>query len=566
MIAAIYARKSTEQAGVADEQKSVTRQLDQARAYAARKGWTVADDHLYVDDGISGAEFATRPGFLRLMNALKPRAPFQIVIMSEVSRLGREQIETAYALKQLSVAGARAFSYLEDRELLIESATDKFMLGAVTFAAEIEREKAAQRTYDALARKARAGHVTGGRVFGYDNVNVCGANGERSHVNRQINEAEAVVVRTIFSMAAKDYGLRGIAKALNEAHAPAPRAQQGRPVSWAPSSIRAVLYRELYRGVIVWNQTRKRNPWGLKKTSDRPRADWVHVPAPTLRIVPEDLWIEAHARLADSRATYLRGNGGHLYGRPAFGGEAKYLLTGFARCDVCGGTIYVRSRSHGKQRAFFYGCTSYHLRGRSVCTNHLEVPMAKVDETLLAALEGDILQPAIIERAIARAVQVLSRPDEDPSAHRHRLDAELRTIETELAALTAAIVSGGTAATLVTAIREREGRRDALRGTLAGLERLATQTPADVEREIRARLEDFRTMLRRNIPQGRQVLRKLLTTPLRFQPVGETWEFTGEAALGKILAGIVDIDATKSVASPTGLADFCAPLGFVVAA
>ena len=52
MIAAIYARKSTEQTGVADEQKSVTRQVDHARRYAARKGWIVADAHVYVDDGI----------------------------------------------------------------------------------------------------------------------------------------------------------------------------------------------------------------------------------------------------------------------------------------------------------------------------------------------------------------------------------------------------------------------------------------------------------------------------------------------------------------------------------
>jgi hypothetical protein len=42
MIAAIYARKSTEQNGVADEAKSVTRQIDHARAYAIRKGWIVA--------------------------------------------------------------------------------------------------------------------------------------------------------------------------------------------------------------------------------------------------------------------------------------------------------------------------------------------------------------------------------------------------------------------------------------------------------------------------------------------------------------------------------------------
>ncbi len=74
MIAAVYCRKSTEQSGVSDDQKSVARQLDHARQYAERKPWTVADNYVFVDDGISGAEFANRPGFLRLMNALKPRA------------------------------------------------------------------------------------------------------------------------------------------------------------------------------------------------------------------------------------------------------------------------------------------------------------------------------------------------------------------------------------------------------------------------------------------------------------------------------------------------------------
>jgi site-specific DNA recombinase len=86
MIAAVYARKSTDQ-NVSDEEKSVARQVDHARAYAIRKGWTVGEDHVYVDDGISGAEFVKRPGFLRLMNALKPRPPFQVLIMSEESRL-----------------------------------------------------------------------------------------------------------------------------------------------------------------------------------------------------------------------------------------------------------------------------------------------------------------------------------------------------------------------------------------------------------------------------------------------------------------------------------------------
>jgi hypothetical protein len=90
---------------IADEEKSVTREIEHVRAYAERKGWTVAEEHVYADDGISGAEFLKRPDFLRLMNALKPRPGFQVLMMSEVSRLGREQIETAYAMKQITEAG-----------------------------------------------------------------------------------------------------------------------------------------------------------------------------------------------------------------------------------------------------------------------------------------------------------------------------------------------------------------------------------------------------------------------------------------------------------------------------
>ena len=113
MIAGIYARKETEQNGVSDEEKSVTRQIEHAKAYAAKKGWTVTDDHIYVDDGISGAEFLKRPGFLRLMNALKPHPPFQILIMSEESRLGRESIEMSYALSRSWMPACGSFSTLK---------------------------------------------------------------------------------------------------------------------------------------------------------------------------------------------------------------------------------------------------------------------------------------------------------------------------------------------------------------------------------------------------------------------------------------------------------------------
>ena len=116
-----------------------------------------------MDDGISGAEFANRPGFVRLMAALKPRPPFQVLIMSEESRLGREAIETAYALKQLITAGVRVFFYLEDRERTFDSPTDKLLMSVTAFADELERQKAGLRVYDAMrGRRAPGTYWAGG--------------------------------------------------------------------------------------------------------------------------------------------------------------------------------------------------------------------------------------------------------------------------------------------------------------------------------------------------------------------------------------------------------------------
>jgi DNA invertase Pin-like site-specific DNA recombinase len=157
MIAAIYARKSHDQ----HEAKSVTRQIEHATAYATAKGWTVDEHHIYVDDGITGAEFAKRPGFVRLMNALKPRPPFQALVMSEESRLGREMIERSYALKQIVTAGVRVFYYLDDKERTLDSPTDKVLLAVNAYAGELEREMARQRSRDAARQRATASSPAG---------------------------------------------------------------------------------------------------------------------------------------------------------------------------------------------------------------------------------------------------------------------------------------------------------------------------------------------------------------------------------------------------------------------
>src|SRR5882762_1300342 len=63
-----------------------------------------------------------------------------------------------------------------------------------------------------------------------------------------------------------------------------------RPRSWAPSTVREILYRDLYRGVVVWNRIRKRDVWGLKRYLSRPEEQWMRRDAPELRIIDDALW------------------------------------------------------------------------------------------------------------------------------------------------------------------------------------------------------------------------------------------------------------------------------------
>ncbi len=563
MIAAIYARKSTDQNGVADAEKSVTRQVDHSKQYAAQKGWTVSEAHIYQDDGVSGAEFKTRPGFVRLMNALTATPPFQVLIMSEESRLGREAIETAYALKQLITAGVRVFFYLEDRERTLDGPMDKVMLSLTTFADELEREKARQRTYDAMVRKAKAGHVTGGRVFGYDNVPVYGepdAKGRktRRYVERRINEAEAVVVRQIFERCARGEGLKGTAKRLNAVSAPTPRAQQGRRSGWAPSSVREVLHRSLYRGEIVWNRTKKRDVWGQKRRRDRPEAEWLSVAVESLRIVPAALWRAAHARMTERRENYKRwkcGEGGAPDGR---GVRTRYFLTGFGRCDVCGGSMQAVSRASSAGRNFRYVCATYWNRGASICPNGRMVDMLVADGAVQQLLATEVLRPAVVDRALTRALELL-RTDADGSGRRQALKRDLVAVEVELRNLAETAAKGGAVPIILEALERRKADRRRLQAELAACEaeHPPTLKPAHVLRaQLGSFLDDWRELLSRNVAEARPLLDLVLADRISFTPTADRrYQLTVPVVFDRVMtAAVPDLRGLQDrVASPTGM-------------
>jgi hypothetical protein len=154
--------------------------------------------------------------------------------------------------------------------------------------------------------------------------------------------------------------------------------------------VREVLYRQLYRGLLQWNRTQKRDPWGVKRQQDRPTTEWVETRVPALRIVSEEAWAGAHARLRGVREGYQRATGGVMHGRPLNGVEAKYLLTGFATCGICGGSLHVRSRTSGAGRRHVYACSVSFYRGRAICDNRALLPLAVTETTVLEAIAAGL--------------------------------------------------------------------------------------------------------------------------------------------------------------------------------
>ena len=215
--------------------------------------------------------------------------------------------------------------------------------------------------------------------------------------------------------------------------------------------------------MIVWNQTRKRDRWGIKRQSPRSRDEVIRVEAEALRIVPEDLWRTARERLDAGRALYFARNKGRAFGRPPSSIDSPYLLTGLATCAVCGGSMCVLTRSHGHQRVPFWGCMVRKQRGRAVCPNTLEVPLEATDYAVLKAVEHDVLSVEVLETALAKALEAL-QPNVDHDSAEQTLRGELARIEAEVARLATAIAAGGELAALLAALQDRERRRIHLRG------------------------------------------------------------------------------------------------------
>ena len=88
----LYLRLSREDGDCESESQSITNQRDFLQRYTAQRGWGIRGE--YIDDGYTGTHF-DRPAFQRLLRDIEEKT-VDTVITKDLSRLGRDQINTMY--------------------------------------------------------------------------------------------------------------------------------------------------------------------------------------------------------------------------------------------------------------------------------------------------------------------------------------------------------------------------------------------------------------------------------------------------------------------------------------
>jgi len=508
MNAAIYARKSQE------KEEAVERQVENARAFATPRGWSVTDANIFTDDGISGAEFVDRPGFTALRAAAKA-GRFDVVVTMNVDRFGREAYRTNMALLEIAESKVRIFTYADGQEVKVDTPIAKQMVSMRNYAAEDFRAQIADKTREALIAKARAGWATGTRTYGYDLVKV------DKHVERRVNADEAATVKRIFEMAAEGHGNRRIVNTLAEENVPAP----GRK-GWAKGILKTLLVNDLYRGVIVFGKSRSAARGG--QASRRERATpGVTLQAPVLRLISDELWAKVQTRKTATRAHYLRTPDGKLMGKPEAGLAATHLLNGIARCGVCGGAL---SYSKKNARTKRYYCLTATTKGAAGCKNGHGVPERELDRAVVNALHEMLSDQDTVWQLVTERAARWRRAHEIKGGERRNAEKEVARLEAIVSRLTDAIEKGQPVGDR---LKERQAELDTLCGRL--------EVPDDIDLDRDYLVVELNKWVGplvngNDVVQTRQVMRHLGISKITVSPdPSGGWRFDG----GVNLSGLV---------------------------
>ncbi len=523
MRCALYGRRSTEEHQMASMQV----QVEEGKRYIAKNGGILKPEHIFLDDAISRAEFKKRPGLIALLNAANGKQ-FDAVIVRDESRLGGDTFRSGLIIQDLLESGIQLFYFYTDERVRCEGAVDKFMIAARSFAAELEREKTAQRTHEHLLTKARRGLVVGGRVYGYDNVEVKEGD-RRVRVEYRINESEAKIVREIFRRYAEGQGLRRIAQDLQMRGVPAPKAGRRGIGVWSYLNIREMLRRDRYRGRIVWGRHEKTYRGGTKVRIRRQSDQWVKLDVPELRIVDDEVWQIVQRKVAKQAGDI---------DKKKRGPTPRYLLSGLARCADCGGLIHVARGKQGRENVAVYACSKRKNLGANACKNSLRRPVEVVNAAVIEWVRSNVIDEELITLTIDKLRRRMGDRVENSASEVPAIEAQMAVVKVELERLGNALVAVNEKPDIVLRmIAEREKRLAELNARLeaARASPLATSTlRVDIDPKARERLKDLHGIFARHPEAAHRVMEAMLCGPLTFTAKEKRYRIEGNAGEGWI--------------------------------
>ncbi len=452
----------------------------------------------------------------------------------------------------------RVFFYLEDRERTLDSPDrqDHAVADGVRRRARAREGAAADLRRDAAEGAGRATSPAGA-CFGYDNVDVAGADGERSHVERRDQRAEAAVVRRIFELCADGDGLTRIAKLLNAERRAGAAAAAGRPRPGRRSSVREVLLPAALPRRDRLEPDAEARPWGQHAPAARPAGEWLRCRRPSCGSSPTRCGGGARAADATARAIYLRTA---TAAGPADSGVESDVSAHRLRalCAVCGGSLAAsQPEATASSARAFYGCTSYYEPRAGGLRERLAMRDGGSTREVLETLRDDVLRPAVVEDAIDVALEALPARARRPTTRRHARGAN--------SPRSTARMRGSPRRSRQAAILRRSSRplEGAQRASAAELERsprcdatpAVTVDRARLERQVAASSADWRALLRRNVDEARAGAPAAARRTAAVH-AGSTTD--GAAAIA--FEGTIALDdccrsgrfATLMVASPTG--------------
>src|SRR5262245_10536117 len=223
--------------------------------------WAEAHGHELVaefsDAAVSGASTRLLNGLQELLrSAFMQPAPFDAIVVDQLSRLSRDIGDTDAIIKRLRFFGVRVIAVSDGIDTGDD--TTKVSVTVKSLVNELYLDDLRKTTKRGLDGRFLAGYATGGRTYGYRSEPVCDSGQRNSHgrpipigYRITIDSAEAAIVRQIFQLFREGLGEKAIAKRLN---------LQSTSRLWRPNTIYLMLQNSKYVGRFYFN----RREWRTK--------------------------------------------------------------------------------------------------------------------------------------------------------------------------------------------------------------------------------------------------------------------------------------------------------------